>query len=79
MSKTGLRENEKTGSALKTKKRFRSGKIASDTKIGSDGFYNLIRSDELNNQSEVDTSANEKGSNLKNQITHLMFKTTTRV
>ena len=35
---------------------------------------NLIRSHELNNQSEVDTSANEKESDLKNQIAHLIFK-----
>ena len=44
-------------------------------KIGSDGFGNLFRSDELNNQSEVDISANENGSDLKNQIAHLIFKT----
>ena len=42
---------------LETKKKFRS---ASDPRIGSDEFCNLIRSDELNNQSEVDTSANKK-------------------
>ena len=65
VSKTGLGKNEKTGSSLETKKSFRSGKIASDPKIGSDGFCNQIRSDELNNQSEVDMSANEKGSDLK--------------
>ena len=45
--------------------------------FGSDGFCNLIISDELNNQSEVAMSANEKGSDLEIRLPIWKSKLTT--
>ena len=65
----------KNGLLKMNQESFRSGKLTSDPKIVSDGFCTLIRSDELSNQSQVTMSANEKGSDLENQMVHLEIKT----
>ena len=54
---------------------LRSGKLASDPKLGSEDFPYLIRSDNQCNQSQVALSANKIGSDLRKPNQHLKDKT----